>query len=140
MQHLKISFTFNLIIFHSNKTKLLVSRDESILSFFHRRISFSFFLNMLQSNNSVVFLIYTKHPERRLSWRMLPKLLNPTFDSFGNNQMIKKHFYRRKERAPFEPPIKVICILPVVCCDSETRVSRIRRLRLTLKITRGNGM
>lgn len=38
--------------------------------------------------------------------------------------MIEKHFHRGKERAPFELPIKVICILPVVCCNSETRVSR----------------
>lgn len=52
------------------------------------------------------------------------KLFDPTFDSFGNNKMIKKHFYCGKERAPFKPPIKVICILPVVCCNSETRVSR----------------
>lgn len=36
--------------------------------------------------------------------------------------MIKKHFHCGKERAPFKPSIKVICIPPVICCNSETRV------------------
>lgn len=36
--------------------------------------------------------------------------------------MIKKHFHCGKERAPFKSSIKVICILPVIYCNSETRV------------------
>lgn len=89
---------------------------------------FFFFLGKfsLQSNKRVIFLSRIP-PEHKLSQTERIGVSAPTPAPFGNNnkkkkKAVEKPFFIAGKRAPHKPPIKVICIPPVVCCNPETRV------------------